>query len=142
MEIWLQFHDWSSALQQMAADATRTPDAPGLLNLQGAVLVQAGQPADALKVLDHLLGVTNLPAGRINHAAAQLLLGNYPAATREFQNLVNAAGETENVARWQATLARSATSHAPVPELGTSLTDSPSGPVLVPMSRPPDRAAK
>ena len=142
MEIWLQFHDWSSALQQMAADATRTPDAPGLLNLQGAVLVQAGQPADALKVLDHLLGVTNLPAGRINHAAAQLLLGNYPAATREFQNLVNAAGETENVARWQATLARSATSHAPVPELGTSLTDSPSGPVLVPLSRPPDRAAK
>ena len=142
LEVWMAYHDWKSALQQMAADAARMPDDASLLNLQGAVLVQAGQPAAALKVLDHLLAVTNLPAGRLNHAATQLILGNYPAATREYQDLGNAEGETGAVARWQATLARSATSHAPIPELGTSLTDSPSGPVLVPMSGPPDRAAK
>ena len=142
LELMVTYRDWGSALQQMAADAVRTPNHPALLNLQGALLFQAGQPADALKVLDHLLTLTNLPAGRHNHAATQLILGNYPAANREFQNLVNDTGETENIARWQGTLARSTTSHAPIPGLLTRLIDSPSGPVLVPMSGPPERAAK
>ena len=138
LEVWLKYRDWNSALQQMAVDATRTPNSPSLLNLQGAVLVQAGQPAAALKVLDHLLALTNLPAGRVNHAATQLVLGNHTAADREWQEIAQAGGETNAVARWQAFLPQTTNDHAPPAAWGTTLADSPSGPVLVPRSGPPN----
>ena len=136
LEIWLTYHDWNNALQMLATGVAQTPDDPQLLNLQGAVLVQAGQPAAGLKVFDHLLTLTNLPAGRINHAAAQLVLGNYPAAAREYQDIVTTDGESAAVTRAQAILAHSAAGHAPLTDLRVSLAKSPSGPVLMPVSGP------
>ena len=137
LEVQLENRDWSSALENLTTAISRSPEAPDLLNLQGVVLVQAGQPAAALKVFDHLLTVTNLSAGRINHAVTQLVLGNYPAATREYREIQSAGGDMAAVKRGQTILANVTASHAPIPGLYNRLTSSPSGPVLVPIAEKP-----
>ncbi|MGA3284992.1 MAG: DUF2723 domain-containing protein, partial [Verrucomicrobiota bacterium] len=57
---YLAFGDFTNALQLVNAKLAKSPDDVASLNIQAAILIQSGNAAAAIPVLDHMLTLTNL----------------------------------------------------------------------------------
>ncbi len=84
---YLSFGDFDNALRVIGAQLTRTPQDVEKLNVQATVLIQARRAAEALKVLNHALTLTNQPALQFSHARAQFALKDFTAAEKEYHAL-------------------------------------------------------
>jgi tetratricopeptide (TPR) repeat protein len=79
----LAFRDVTNAWQLAEERLAKSPDDVAALNDEAMVLLQSGQAAAALPLLNHILTLTNMPAAHRNRAFARI-------ATRDF-----AQGKTE-----------------------------------------------
>jgi len=87
LQTYLNFGDVTNALRLLEPQLARTPNDPGALNLQGALLLQSGRANDALAVLDRALTLTNLPVLQLTHARAQLAADHLAEAESELRTL-------------------------------------------------------
>ena len=84
---YMNFGDFTNALQMVTNLLARTPDRPALINIQAGILIRMNQAAEAVAVLQHALAVTNAPMLRQNLAYAYLKSTNLPAAAAEYHQL-------------------------------------------------------
>jgi len=84
---YLNFGDFTNALALLTQQLAGDPDNPTLLNNQAGLLLLLGKTDQALTVFQHALAITNLPATRLNLAAAYLKNQNLPAAEVEYHRL-------------------------------------------------------
>lgn len=94
---YLAFGDYTNALRLINAQLSKTPDDVHTLNSQAAILIQSGQAAAAIPVLDHILTLTNLTAARLNRASAQILCRNLAAAETDYRELEKSGVEPGRV---------------------------------------------
>jgi tetratricopeptide (TPR) repeat protein len=87
MNAYCDLGDFTNALQVVKTQLTRSPDDVPSLNNQAVILIQSGQTAAALPVLDRILTLTNLPSVRLNRAIAQIGVENFDAAETDFREL-------------------------------------------------------
>ena len=83
LQTYLNWGDVTNALRLLEPQLARTPNNPGALNLQGALLLQSGRATEALAVLDRALTLTNLPVLQLTHARAQLAANHLAEAESE-----------------------------------------------------------
>jgi tetratricopeptide (TPR) repeat protein len=125
---YLAFGDFTNALQLISAHLSKSPDDVLGLNLQAVILIQSGNAAAAIPVLDHILALTNLPAARLNRASARLASQDFAAAESDYLELEKAGAETGPVYYGLAAIAehRHATNQA-ANYLRLCLSNAPSG---------------
>jgi tetratricopeptide (TPR) repeat protein len=125
---YLAFGDFTNALQLINAHLSKSPDDVPGLNLKAAILLQSGNAAAAVAVLDHLLTLTNLPAARLNRAIARLASQDFTAAETDYRELEKSGAETGPVCFGLAVIAghRHDTNQA-VNYLRLCLTNAPPG---------------
>jgi len=87
MLAYLAFRDFTNALQLVEERLAKVPDDVPALNDQAMVLMQSGQDAAALPVLDHVLTLTNQPAARISRAFARIATHDFARAKTELNEL-------------------------------------------------------
>ena len=87
LDAYLGSSDVTNALRLIEAQLARTPNDTQKLNLQAAVLMQAGRGSEAVGILDHALARTNLPGIWPAHALAQISSKNYDKAESELHKL-------------------------------------------------------
>jgi tetratricopeptide (TPR) repeat protein len=128
---YLAFGDFTNALQLVNAQLSKSPDDVPGLNLQAAILIQTGNVAAALPVLDHVLTLTNLPMARLNRAIARLACQDYAAAESDYHELEKSGTETGLVCYGLARIAehRHDTNQA-ANYLRLCLTNTPPGTLL------------
>jgi len=102
---YLAFGDYASANRLIRAQLAKTPDDVHALNSQAAILLQSGEPAAAIPVLDHVLTLTNLVAARLNRANAQILCRHFAAAETDYRELEKIGAEPGRVSYGLATIA-------------------------------------
>jgi tetratricopeptide (TPR) repeat protein len=102
---YLAFGDFTNALQLVNAQLSKSPDDVPGLNLQAAILIQTGNVAAALPVLDHVLALTNLPMARLNRAIARLACQDFAAAESDYLELQRSGTETGLVCYGLASIA-------------------------------------
>lgn len=95
--VYLTFGDLSNAQQLVGAQLSKDPDDVSSLNLQAAILIQSHRAAAAIPLLTHILDLTNLPAARLNRAAAHLTCRDYPAAEADYRELEKSGDEASPV---------------------------------------------
>ena len=105
IKAYLAFGDYTNALRLVNAQLSKTPDNVHTLNSQAAILIQSGQAAAAIPVLDHILTLTNLIAARLNRASAQVLCQNFAAAETDYRELEKSGVEPGRVSYGLATIA-------------------------------------
>ena len=105
IKAYLAFGDYTNALRLVNAQLSKTPDNVHTLNSQAAILIQSGQAATAIPVLDHILTLTNLIAARLNRASAQVLCQNFTAAETDYRELEKSGVEPGRVSYGLATIA-------------------------------------
>ena len=86
-----QMGDLTNALAVVNDQLAIHPNDSSLQLTQAGLLLQTGQSAQAVPVLDQLLARTNLPAARLNRAIARLQLHEYSAAREDFLVLQDSA---------------------------------------------------
>jgi len=89
-QVWgayLNFGDFTNALALLTQQLAGDPDNPTLLNNQAGLLLLLGKTGQAVTVFQHSLAITNLPAMRLNLAAAYLQNQDLPAAEAEYHRL-------------------------------------------------------
>jgi tetratricopeptide (TPR) repeat protein len=125
---YLAFGDFTNALQLISAHLSKSPNEVPSLNLQAAILIQSGNAAAAIPVLDHILTLTNLPAARLNRAVARLACQDFAAAETDYRELEKSGAETGPVAYGLAAIAehRHDTNQA-ANYLRLCLTNTPTG---------------
>ncbi len=94
-----------SALQLIESQLSKAPDDVICLNGQAAILIQSGNAAAAVPVLDHLLTLTNQPEARLNRAVARLISKDIAAAETDFRELEKSGLERVRVSYGLATIA-------------------------------------
>ncbi len=102
---YLNFGGFTNALQLVNTQLSRSPDDVANLNLQAAILIQSGQAAAAIPVLDHVLLLTNLPAARLNRAIARFNCQDFAAAETDYNELKKSGAEAGPVAYGLAAIA-------------------------------------
>jgi len=90
MLAYLAFSDVTNALQLVEERLAKSPDDVAALNDQAMILLQSGQAAAALPVLDHVLTLTNQPAAHISRAFARIATQDFARAKTE----LNEAAQT------------------------------------------------
>ena len=91
---YLAFGDFTNALQLVSAHLAKSPDDLLSLHLQVAILIQSGNSAAALPILDHVLTVTNLPSARLDRAFIRLFNHDFAAAEADYLELEKTGAET------------------------------------------------
>jgi tetratricopeptide (TPR) repeat protein len=91
---YLAFGDFTSALQLVNAQLSKSPNDVPNLNLQAAILIRSGNAAAAIPILDHILMITNLPAVRLNRAIARLACQDFEGAETDYRELEKSGAET------------------------------------------------
>ena len=86
---YLAFGDVTNALQLVEERLAKSPDDVTALNDQAMILIQSGQDAAALPVLDHVLTLTNEPVARVNRAFARIATHDFARAKTELNELEN-----------------------------------------------------
>jgi tetratricopeptide (TPR) repeat protein len=102
---FLAFGDYTNALALVNARLAKSPDDPANLNIKAAILIQSGQPGNAIPILDHILTLTNLPMVRLNRALARLAEKDFAAAETDYRVLEQAGEETAGAAYGLAAIA-------------------------------------
>ena len=88
MSAYCAMRDFTNALKLANAQLARSPDDVPSLNNQVSILIQSGNAAAAIPVLDRvLLLTTNLPTARINRAMARLACKSFAAAEADYREL-------------------------------------------------------
>jgi tetratricopeptide (TPR) repeat protein len=87
MNVYCSSGNFTNALQIMKTQLDKSPDDVPSLNNQAVILIQSGQTAAALPVLDRILTLTNEPSVRLNRAIAQIDVENFDAAEADFREL-------------------------------------------------------
>ena len=119
---YLAFGDFTNALQLINAHLSKSPDDVPSLNLQAAILIQSGNAAAAIPVLDHVLTLTNLPAARLNRAIARLACQDFAAAETDYRELEKSGAETGPVCLRTRGDCRASSRHQPGCELSPALS--------------------
>jgi predicted Zn-dependent protease len=86
---YLAMSDVTNALQLVEERLAKSPDDVPSLNAKAMILMQSGQAAAALILLDHVLALTNLPAVHVNRAFALIATQDFVQAKRELNELEN-----------------------------------------------------
>ena len=81
--------DFTNALNIINSQLAKEPDNVTNLNNQAALLIQAGNAAAALPVLDHLLTLADLSSARLNRAVARLTVQDFAGAEADYCELEN-----------------------------------------------------
>ncbi len=97
--------DFTNALRIITTQLARSPDNVTNLNNQAALLIQSGNPAAAIPVLDHLLRLADLPSARLNRAIACLAAKDFTAAEKDYRELETARIAPAQVGYGLATIA-------------------------------------
>ncbi len=128
---YLAFGDFTNALQLVNTKLARSPDDVTSLNIQAAILIQSGDAAAAIPVLDHVLTLTNLPETRLTRAIARLACQDFAAAETDFRELEKSGEEPGRVSYGLAAIAehRHDTNRAAY-YLRLCLTNTPPGTIL------------
>ena len=128
---YLAFGDFTNALQLVNTKLARSPDDVASLNIQAAILIQSGDAAAAIPVLDHVLTLTNLPETRLTRAIARLACQDFAAAETDFRELEKSGEEPGRVSYGLAAIAehRHDTNRAAY-YLRLCLTNTPPGTIL------------
>jgi tetratricopeptide (TPR) repeat protein len=87
LNAYMNFGDFTNALQLVANQLAREPDNPEWMNIQAGILIQMNRASAAIAVLNRALAVTNTPTLRLNLALAYLKNTNLPAAAAEYHQL-------------------------------------------------------
>lgn len=96
MLAYLAFSDVTNALELIEERLAKSPNDVPALNDKAMILIQSGQSAAALPVLDHVLTLTNLPAARINRAFARIAMKDFAQAKTELNELQK-SGESQGM---------------------------------------------
>jgi tetratricopeptide (TPR) repeat protein len=128
---YLAFGDFTNALQLVNTNLARSPDDVASLNIQAAILIQSGDAAAAIPVLDHILTLTNLPEARLTRAIARLACKDFEAAETDFRELEKSGKDPGRVGYGLAAIAeqRHDTNRA-AHYLRLCLTNTPPGTIL------------
>jgi tetratricopeptide (TPR) repeat protein len=128
---YLAFGDFTNALQLVNAKLAKSPDDVASLNIQAAILIQSGNAAAAIPVLDHMLTLTNLPEIRLTRAIAWLACQDFAAAEADYRELEKSGVELGSVSYGLAAIAehRHDTNQA-AHYLRLCLSNAPPGTVL------------
>ena len=128
---YLAFGDFTNALQLVNTNLARSPDDVASLNIQAAILIQSGDAAAAIPVLDHILTLTNLPEARLTRAIARLACKDFEAAETDFRVLEKSGKDPGRVGYGLAAIAeqRHDTNQA-AHYLRLCLTNTPPGTIL------------
>ena len=87
LSAYMNFGDFTNALQLVTSQLAREPDNTEWMNIQAGILIQMNQAANAITVLNRALAATNTPTLRLNLALAYLKDTNLPAAAAEYHQL-------------------------------------------------------
>jgi tetratricopeptide (TPR) repeat protein len=88
---YIVMQDFSNAAAAFDNYLAKSPNHPFLLQAKSELLIQSGQPAAAIPLLNRILEFTNYPPAKFNRAIAYLRVTNYAAAQADFLDLTNAA---------------------------------------------------
>ncbi len=102
---YLDFGDFTNALQLVNAQLSKSPDDVASLNIQAAILIQSGNASAAIQVLDHVLTLTNMPEARLNRAIARFNCQDFAAAEADYDELEKSGAEIGPVAYGLAAIA-------------------------------------
>ena len=128
---YLAFGNFTNALQLVNTKLARSPDDVASLNLQAAILIQSGDAAAAVPVLDHILTLTNLPEARLTRAIARLACQDFAAAETDFRELEKSGEEPGRVAYGLAAIAEQRhDTNLAAHYLRLCLTNTPPGTIL------------
>ena len=94
MLAYLAMSDTTNALQLADHLLAKSPDDLPNLNAKAMILMQSGQAAAALPVLDHVLALTNQPSARVNRAFARIAAQDFDRAGSELHELENSGPAT------------------------------------------------
>jgi tetratricopeptide (TPR) repeat protein len=84
---YLALSDVTNALQVVEARLAKAPDDVPSLKAKAMILLQSGQAAAALPLLEHVLAITNQPGTQIEHAFARIANHDFVSAESEFKVL-------------------------------------------------------
>jgi predicted Zn-dependent protease len=87
LSAYMNYCDFTNALQLVTSQLAREPDNTEWMNIQAGILIQMNQAANAITVLNRALAATNTPTLRLNLALAYLKDTNLPAAAAEYHQL-------------------------------------------------------